>query len=88
MFQNIKGSFYRFCGDHVQSELPKISSIFSRVDFSSATKYNLTDPKDWLLYDTGFVLKMKNKSPLKVSLRGLMRIVENLRDSDLDSDSE
>ena len=49
---------------------------------------NLTDPKDWLLYDTGFVLKMKNKSPLKVSLRGLMRIVENLRDSDSDSDSE
>ena len=54
-----QGYFFRFCN----TEQTRLASIFSGVDFKFATKFNLTDPADWLLYDTGFVLKMnKNLS--------------------------
>ena len=55
-----KGFFYRFCAEHHQSELSKIRSIFPGIDFNSAMQSNQPEPKDWLLYDTGFVLKIKH----------------------------
>ena len=57
-----QGFYYRLCDDKYPYEVSKIRSIFSGVDFNMATKSNLTEPKDWLLYDTGFVLKMKKKN--------------------------
>ena len=38
--------------------MPKIASVFTGLDFHNAQQSNLTDPENWLLYDTGFVLKM------------------------------
>ena len=46
----------------IQSEVVKLKSIFSRVDFNFATILNRSKPRDWLLYDTGFVLKISQKS--------------------------
>ena len=61
LIRNIQGFFYRFCDFYHPSEMVRLTSIFSGVDFNFATKSNLTEPKDWLLYDTGFVLQMKKK---------------------------
>ena len=61
MFKTFQGFLYNFCESQNLSELVQLTSIFSHMDFNMATKTNLTDPKDWLLYDTGFVLKMKKK---------------------------
>ena len=59
----LQGFFYRLCDAQYRYELPNIRTIFSEIDFDMAAKSNLTEAKDWLLYDSGFTLKMKIKDP-------------------------
>ena len=63
--EKFKGYFYRFCEENHPPEVAKIISTFSGVDFSMATKTNLTEPKDWLLYDIGFALKIEKNEVFK-----------------------
>ena len=57
--KTIQGYFYRFCEN--LSAVPRVETVFAGVDFNMAKQSNRTEPKDWLLFDTGFVLKLKKK---------------------------
>ena len=66
-----KGMFHSYCDQYADSTnlvgiTSKVKSVFAGIDFSKANLSNQSHPKDWLIHDFGFVLKMNEKRKLSI----------------------